>query len=172
MNDVLDKIVAEDDCSAEFYMEPPVVHELTDEDSGDDGNFAPANLNGNQLLAPTTFRQNKSSCVSQEEDSNQPLTKKAKICKLKAKNVVKEWSYDAPTISMPDFPPCDLSACDDKALSELFELFFDDKIIQHIVDHSQEYCSSKNLLGKYKCNQRRNLLLPWHSSSHWLQSIV
>ena len=45
---------------------------------------------------------------------------------------------------MPDFPPCDLSACDGKAPSELFELFFDDKIIQHIVDHSQEYCSSKN----------------------------
>ena len=67
MNDVLDKIIAEDDCPAEFYMEPSDVHKLTDEDSGDDDNFAPASLNGNQLLAPATFRQNKSSYVSQEE---------------------------------------------------------------------------------------------------------
>ena len=107
MNDVLDKIVAEDDSPAEFYIEPPDVHELTDEDSGDDDNFAPANLNGNQLLSPATFRQNKSSYVSQEKKGNQPPTKKAKICKLKAKDVVKEWSYDAPSISMPDFPHCD-----------------------------------------------------------------
>ena len=126
------------------FMEPSDVHELTDEDFGDDDNFAPANLNGNQLLAPATIRQNKSSYVSQDEESNQPPTKRAKICKLKAKDVVKEWSNDAPTISMPDFPPCDLSAYDDKDPSELFELFLDDKIIQHIVDYSQEYYSSKN----------------------------
>ena len=40
------------DCNTAIYVEPPDVHELTDEDSGDEDDADLNHLSGNQLKAP------------------------------------------------------------------------------------------------------------------------
>ena len=50
MSDVLNQ-ESSSDASGSIYIQPPAVHELTDEDSGDEESFTPANMTRNQLLA-------------------------------------------------------------------------------------------------------------------------
>ena len=50
VSDVLNQ-ESSSDASGSIYIQPPAVHELTDEDSGDEESFTPANMTRNQLLA-------------------------------------------------------------------------------------------------------------------------
>ncbi len=65
MNEALDLLDDKSFGRSDIFIEPPDVHSLTDEDSGEEDNFRIENLSGNQLRAAAEI-QNDS--LSADED--------------------------------------------------------------------------------------------------------
>ena len=107
----------------------PDVDELTDKDSADeegDVPIGPHNLNRNQLLAQAEI-----DLSSDDEIIQQPPCKKKKI--LQPKWELKE----SPTSVAPYFPKGDFSKYRDFSPTELFKLFFNDSIINLIIEQAE-----------------------------------
>ena len=136
LNTVLDYLEELDNPDPSITIYPLDVDKLTDEDSVDEEggvSIAPNNLNRNQLLAQAEI-----DLSSDDKIIQQPLCKKQKTLQLK-------WELEeSPTSIAPYFPEGDYSKYKDFSAAELFERFFDDSIIDHIIEQSRIYGVSKN----------------------------
>lgn len=146
LNEILD-ILHEDDEPNGIFIEPPDVHYLTDEDSGDeddDSKRGPENLSGNQLRAPAHFGHSSTDDQMDDEMDLLPPQKKTKKGKKTKKKTI-EWSQKEETLrNVQPFPEGNYSKYRDFSSVELFELFFDDTLIDYIIEQSTIYCLSKN----------------------------
>ena len=136
LNAVLDYLEKLDNPDASITICPPDVDELTDEDSADEEENVPIgshNLNRNQLLAQAEI-----DLSSDDEIIQQPPCKNQKALHTK-------WELEeSPTSVAPYFPEGDYSKYRDFSPANLFELYFDDSIIDHIIKESRIYGVSKN----------------------------
>ena len=136
LNAVLDYLEEIDNPDASMTICPPDVDELTDENSADEEGDVPIgrhNLNWNRFLAQAEI-----DLSSDDEIFQQPLCKKQKTLPPK-------WELEeSPTSVAPYFPEGDYSKYRDFSPAELFELFFDDSIIDHIIEQNKIYGVSKN----------------------------
>lgn len=156
LNEILDIL---DEDQQDVFIEPPDVHELTDEDSSneDEKQTGPENLSGNQLRAPAQLSHRDLGDESADDvDLLPPSQKKKKITEKKQK-VKTEWTYkEEPLKKLPIFPEGDFRKYRDFSPVMLFELFFDDELIEYIVEQSTKYCLSKNWPDiKVKCEEIR-----------------
>ena len=130
-------------------VEPPDVHKLTDEDSGDEDDIN--HLSGYQLKAQAII-----SNASRGDNCN-PLDEVPIIAPLEPENAASskrkktarrqgyEWKKKTETaIRREPFPEPNYSSFESLSEAKLFELLFDDKLIDLIVDQSTQYCLSKN----------------------------
>lgn len=147
LNEVLD-ILCQEDQGGDVFIEPPDVQELTDKDSGDEEDEkhrGPENLSGNQLLAPAEYRHgNFNEETSDEEDVAPPAKKRGKGGRGKGKQKAKWTNSEEFLRGLPFFPESDYKKYRDFTPVMLFELFFDDDLIDYIVEQSRLYCLSNN----------------------------
>lgn len=69
LNEILD-ILEDDDDPCDVYIEPPSVHELTDDDSADkDEDVGPARLSENKLLANAELRRHERNSHKEENET-------------------------------------------------------------------------------------------------------
>ena len=143
-----------DDPNTTIVVEPPDVHYLTDEDSADEED---ANLNGlsaNQLRAPTAIIISNSDSIddvldkicnttlpdSESKSSSEP-PKKMKTFKKQGF----EWKKKEKSIrNQLPFSEADYNQYEMLSDIKLFELFFDDELIDLIVEQSTLYCLKNN----------------------------
>ncbi|XP_045105487.1 piggyBac transposable element-derived protein 2-like [Portunus trituberculatus] len=141
LNEILD-LLNEEDEPGDIFIEPPEVQNLTDEDSGNEdekNGIGPENLNGNQLQATAELR------VKGSEEDQLPPRKKQKSSSTKKQKTKIKWTKNEELLrSLHLFPESDFSKYRDFTPVMLFELFFDDEIIEYIAEQSTIYCLSKN----------------------------
>ena len=129
MNAVLDYLEKLDNPDASITICPPDVDELTDEDSADEEENVPIgshNLNQNQLLTQAEI-----DLSSDDEIIQQPPCKDQKTLQTK-------WELEeSPTSVAPYFPEGDYSKYRDFSPANLFELYFDDSIIDYILNKAE-----------------------------------
>lgn len=97
MDQILNIVENEND-PADIYIEPPKVHELTDEDSADENSAThagPDNLSGNQLRAAAEVKIRHTARDSLEDEDNvtegpRKKNKKESTSKKKAPNVTRK----------------------------------------------------------------------------------
>ncbi|XP_046408944.1 piggyBac transposable element-derived protein 3-like [Ischnura elegans] len=144
----------------EIYIEPPVVTELSDEDSADEDSGGKVdNLSGRQLRANAEVVVRKSgqeSGMSQEicEDVQEcsvagPSRKAPKRCKKGEQEAV--WDDGDITVHDRIFPNPDYSMFREASPTTIFELFFDEEVIAHLVQESNKYaqfcnCNNPNII--------------------------
>ena len=135
---------------AGIAIEPPEVHAETDEDSRDDeSNPDAANrLTGFQLRAQAHLlrRNHDSDDDSDCEDPNeQRQLQLAPRPKKKKPNVVYVFHRVAkcPSRALPIFPPGNFSAYRDMSPVELFELFWDETLVEDILEQIKIYSTWK-----------------------------
>ena len=115
----------------DFYIEPPDVGNLTDEDSGDEDEqnmFHPECLSGNQLLAPAEFKVSRDDNNSEEEHQvnsteEQEEQPKAKRRKVTQSSVKIKWNKSKCKLPLVDiFPEPDFTKNRGFGIVKLFEL--------------------------------------------------
>ena len=148
MNEILDLLQnpesSDSESEVDIYIEPPDVRELTDENSGDENissKLTSSNLSGNQLRAGASISDKNKECTSDVElDDDIPLSK---IRKTTAKSYkwTKKCTFGE---NIPIFPEQNVTAYRDFSPVELFELFFDEDLLDLIIEQSTLYASQKN----------------------------
>ena len=152
VNEALDHL-DELEKAEDFYIEPPDVGNLTDEDSGDEDEqnvFHPECLSGNQLSAPAEFKVSRDDDDSgeelqandKEEQEEQPKAKKRKVTQSSVKIKWNKSKCKPPVINI--FPEPDFAKYRDFSIVELFELFFDEEILEYTKEQMTKYCLKKN----------------------------
>lgn len=123
--------------------------DITDEDSGDENLLEVDNLPASQLRAPAEVvfsRQKEDSDFDEEDDiplSN--LCKKTKTSKSKKRKLDCRWTavpFDPPKLS-EDWPTVSIDM-EEKTPLQLYENFFDDELIDIIVNETNRYAAQKN----------------------------
>lgn len=159
LNEALSMAYDDDDVygsGMDIYLLPPenACGNITDEDSGDENNLDIENLPGNQLRAPVEIQFNNVSKSSSNSDSDNndeeytmPLSELAKRLSNKSKQVLKRKKTDFKWVKK-DF---ENNGSDDEWQSdiseettkkqpvELFQKFFDNDLIELIVNESNRY---------------------------------
>ena len=154
VNEALD-LLDDMDKAEDLFIEPPEVSSLTDEDSGgeeDGAVFSPGCLSGNQLLAPAEFRASRCDNTEREEESSDELQQEAsgdsqKKRKRKVTQTCEKikWINDEGNLTHSHmFPEQDYRKYRDFSIVELFELFFDEEILEHTKEQMTKYCLKKN----------------------------
>ncbi|MEL7307968.1 MAG: hypothetical protein AAGK05_08885, partial [Pseudomonadota bacterium] len=116
-----------------IYIEPPDAAVLTDEDSGDEADH----LSGNQLRAEAHV-----SCLQESDESSYYEFDCDSLS-----NVEKSLNWCAKVdnkTTAPIFPEPSFQKYRDFSPVELFELFFDDELIEHICAETRRYIMQKN----------------------------
>ena len=131
-----------EDC--DIYIEHPDAQELTDEDSNDenDGNDTNTScLSGRQLRASAHLQHRKHHSSENSDNENEEVvckSKKRKISNIKWKSVVNK------SVQEIIFPERNHSSIAGFTPEQLFELIFDDDIIQLLVEETNKYAHQKN----------------------------
>ena len=119
---------------------PRDVHELIDKDSADekgDVPIGPHNLNRNQLLAQAEIDLSSDDEIIHQTDELFQEFCFLQACK-KQKTLQPKWELkNSPTSVAPYFPEVDYSKYRDFSPTELFELFFNDSIIDLIIEQAE-----------------------------------
>jgi len=112
---------------AVFIAPPDNAGFLTDEDSGDEDDITIENLNRNQLLAEAeVVRYHQEDIVPWE------------------KNIKRTWIEGQFQTTMKDFPSFSYEEYSSMSPVQLFELFFDDEIVNFLASSSNEYAQFLN----------------------------
>lgn len=150
MNEILDMLM-EDDDEQEIYIEPPDVRDLTDEDSGDenlDGNCNADKLSRGQLMAPAELRprNREVSDDPQDESANRLPSVEPRTTAVKRRKVTKSimWTKGNKSGSCSIFPEGNYSKYSNFSPVELFELFFNEDILQHVQTEMTKYSLKRN----------------------------
>ncbi|XP_050066434.1 piggyBac transposable element-derived protein 3-like [Aphis gossypii] len=156
-------ILLNEDIEGNIFIEPPYPHVESDGDSADeDGSGFVHNLSSRQLLANAEirFQNNERLCVNYEVSQNnisqvhttretssivgpnQSLDKYKKWMSTRIKSKrkpcwIKEVDFDIETATV--FPKPDYSKYQNMSITEIFEKFIDDEIIQHFVEETKNY---------------------------------
>ncbi len=124
--------------SQDIFIELPDVHELTDEDSGDEEQPHIDNLTGNQLRAYAHISNN-------EDQVSENVSVRREVSGRSAKKETYTWKKKTNVSNAAVvFPETNHDRYKNLSPIELFELFFDDQLITLIVQESKSYCLSKN----------------------------
>ena len=133
---------------AEIAIEPPEVRTETDEDSGDE-DLDPGSANrltGFQMRARAhLLRRNRDSDSDNSDDEAQTQTAQVQTQSSTSKRRKKSAAYlfhrvsNCPSGLLPIFPPSNYSAYRDMNPVELFELFWDELLIENILDQMKLY---------------------------------
>ena len=164
-NEILDILnESESEAEADIFIEPPDVKEITDEDSGNDENpekLKPTCLSGNQLRAKATLRRRKKPGKIIQESDSEGEVDYLPISKSRKRNIdMFKWSEEAPPRKyMPIFPESNTSKYKDFTPLELFELFFDEEIIEDMVEQSNLYAREKNIFESIVSSDEMRLFL-------------
>ena len=139
------------DFNTAIFVEPQDVHELTDEDSGDEDDADKNRSSGNQLRAPAIISDvsggdncnplDEVPIIAPPEPENTASSKRKKLPGVKVMNGKKKQKLQSAknlflnqiTVLMNHFLKLNC-----------LSYFFDDKLIDLIVDQSTQYCLSKN----------------------------
>ena len=150
MNEILNVLEDEDDNLYDIFIEPPDVADQTDEDSAeeDEGDYVlhAHHLTGNQLRAPAELRKRTQqhemeNDVEREDEDQTDISSTAG--KKRQKSHITWKRSDAKAMS-PLFPESNYSKYRDFSEVELFELFFDDEIIEHAMKEMTKYSLKNN----------------------------
>ena len=146
MNEILDILENDDNDDCDIYIEPPYCGNVTDEDSGNEEAgtaLHPANLSGNQLLAPAELRyRNQNEVEDEVEEVTQSNSKKRRTSKeVPAKP---KWKKEDNLLGQAPFPEGDYSRYNQMSEIELFELFFSDELLDYCKKQMTKYCTKKN----------------------------
>jgi DNA excision repair protein ERCC-6 len=132
--DLLENDDETDGTPCEIFIEPPEVNQLTDEDSDKEDGVNYNCLSRNQLLAPAERRE----MLYQGDviDTVGESTSRSHKERLR-------WQSGGKTQNAVTFPNSkNNERFEGMTEVELFELFFDDDLIEMIIDASSEYCVS------------------------------
>ena len=148
LKEAIDLVEEMDSDDNTIIIEPPDVHELSDEDSAEDDDLDIDHLSGRQLRAPGHLPKD-FFCLDEEEDIDDDTLKvTAKSSKRKRTQEVPKnlftWSKDTEVIPQLPFPESDHSKYRNMTPLDLFELFFDQELLEMILKESTRYCLSKN----------------------------
>ena len=153
MNEALD-LLEDVNVACDLYIDPPDVAELTDEDSGDEENFSMANLTGSQLRssAEIQFRtQRDESFVERAETYNQSSSPTAGPSRKKKLAQPHQIFHGIPikvTQKIPQhFPSPITEDIETLVLVKCLNFFFDETLFDLIVEQSNIYCQSKNIVA-------------------------
>ena len=145
MNEIADMLADMDDAEdCDIYIEHPDAQELTNEDSNDenDGNDTNTScLSGRQLRASAHLQHRKHHSSENSDNENEEVickSKKRKISNIKWKSVVNK------SVQEIIFPERNHSSIAGFTPEQLFELIFDDDIIQLLVEETNKYAHQKN----------------------------
>ena len=148
------------DAEHDVYIEPPDVHDLTDKDSGDedlDGECSIDKLSRKQLLAQAELRSRK----AHSEDADDPIEvtsletssaetgkRKGTVKSTEARNrkekKVFTWTKESNSPCCKYFPEENYTRYRDFSPTELFELFIDDEILDHMKLEMTKYSMKRN----------------------------
>lgn len=160
----LDEVVAivehdDDGETVEVYIEPPEANVLTDEDSADD-DVDVNHLSGAQLRAYAEIKSKNSSKADNETylDANELLHSSKSLEWMKRKDIEPR---------SPIFPAGNYTPYIDFTPFELFELFFDDSLIEHVLIETNRYATvQKNVRCDYTLREVKVFFR--HTTSFWL----
>lgn len=155
MTEIVD-LLMESDREHDIFIEPPDVHDLTDEDSGDenlDGNYNVDKLSRGQLLAPAECRSLENHREAQEEEyqtketnNSDPIKKRRKVASTTNKKIKKlvTWTKDASSSCCKIFPEQNFSQYRDLSPVEIFELFVDNNLLELMKNEMTKYSAKRN----------------------------
>nr|CAI5831567.1 unnamed protein product [Callosobruchus analis]CAI5839624.1 unnamed protein product [Callosobruchus analis] len=125
----------EDEEASDIYISPPEPNVLTDEDSADedDGGLID-NLSRRQLLADAEIRVHGDGGPALDSEDHEDLLKT-----LKGKKYTNRTWIDGDITKSSDFPKPDYSEFRNMSPTDLFELFFDEYMMLHILEESKKY---------------------------------
>ncbi|KAK9720026.1 Transposase IS4 [Popillia japonica] len=127
---------------------------ITDEDSGDEDNVYPNNLPGSQLRAPAEINLTQ----QEDEDTGFDAEDHIPLAQLQSTNADNSVMNKKRTIETPcvwickdfeeyaseEWPTESTNELKQMIPLQLFEMFFDEDIIEHIVTETNRYASQKN----------------------------
>ncbi|RVE42918.1 hypothetical protein evm_012446 [Chilo suppressalis] len=120
----------------DIFIEPPEVAEYTDEDSADeDSGGLIENLTGRQLLAGAEI-------VSQNINEEEPGECSSDLgpSTSKKRKITYKWNKsDLPDHPSPPFSPSSCHNYTDMSCTDMFQLFFDDKLCEFLIKQSTCY---------------------------------
>ena len=142
---VLEEPDSEDDLGEleHVFIEPPEPHMESDEDSADeDSGGRIDNLSARQLRSGATavFRNGKR--LGCQSNSEEPIDNASSRNDKQSKNI--HWEKEDPSLCSDIFPDANHSWFRGKNPHEIFEKFFDGKVISLLVDEIRKYAVFKN----------------------------
>lgn len=130
----------DDDGNNDVFIEPPDVHDFTDEDSGDenlDGAHSADKLSRGQLLAPAELRSRGTKLPDDLSDDSSEEECQPSMKKRKPSGYT--WKEDAMPRGCNIFPQGNYSKYSNLSPAELFELFIDEDILHLMKEEILKY---------------------------------
>ncbi|XP_046393650.1 piggyBac transposable element-derived protein 3-like [Ischnura elegans] len=144
LQEVLSALEDDQDDVLGIYIEPPESNVLSDEDSAEeDGGGFIDNLSGRQLRAGAEIlvSTQRGEC---ESDGLETSDKRVNSKRKKVKRVLPTWKDEDLCVKKSLFPDANYCDIGEKSPSEIFELFFDDELINFLILQSKDYAALQN----------------------------
>lgn len=126
-----------------IYIEPPEATALTDEESGDEEDCDVNHLSGGQLAAKAEVVLTNNERIGSFEETNN-LPQNISSASTSVRNCTEFSWIDGDLVNQEyEFPSPSYDKYMDKSIIEIFELFFDDEIIEYLIEQSKLYAQFK-----------------------------
>ncbi|KAF2901352.1 hypothetical protein ILUMI_04834 [Ignelater luminosus] len=127
-----------------IYVEPPESHSVTDEESGDEEDSGDVNhLPSRQLVAPAEIVLSDNNRIGGTEDNAEISQENIEeyVAYVSSPKIYSDFSWikEDLCVSNSTFTTPDYSEFVNKAVIEIFDLFFDDEVIQFLIEPSKIY---------------------------------
>lgn len=150
--DLINSVLEEEDDVEALYIEPPEPNIESDEDSGDeDRGGVIDNLTARQLTAAAELvirkKDEDKDYVEEDGAGEEKLEEKRKYAsKVQSQEKIEfsDWRKGDIELDKMVFPDGDHSAYKDLSAVELFEKFFDDELLDYLVEETTKYSQFKN----------------------------